>query len=229
MLTLCLIVLLALLIVRLGANALVLTGLSSSVAHFQASSAFFGVGFTTSEAELVVGHPVRRRIISHLIVAGNIGLTSVLATVLVTLLDQKPHGGHGAIVWLGLGAVVIAALCVVLNLNVVKRPLDRLMKFSLLRAGLSRVTNYEQLLNLGNGFVLEDHPVTEGHPWIDKELRKLRPADYGIIVLAVHRKDGSFVGAPDKFTSFEVDDVVLIYGREETLREVFSRSIGKNE
>ena len=55
------IVLLSLLAVRLGANALVLSGMSKSAAQFQAASAFFGTGFTTNEAELVVNHPVRRR------------------------------------------------------------------------------------------------------------------------------------------------------------------------
>ncbi|MDZ4851234.1 MAG: hypothetical protein SGI77_18250 [Pirellulaceae bacterium] len=48
-------------------------------------SAFFGVGFTTREAELVVNHPVRRRIIRDLILAGNIGLTSSLATLVATM------------------------------------------------------------------------------------------------------------------------------------------------
>ena len=37
----------------------VATGTSSELARFQARSAFTGVGFTTSEAESVVLHPVR--------------------------------------------------------------------------------------------------------------------------------------------------------------------------
>jgi len=68
------IVFIALLVVRIGTNALVLTGMSLTAARFQSASAFFGVGFTTSEAEMVVGHEVRRRIILHLIVAGTLGL-----------------------------------------------------------------------------------------------------------------------------------------------------------
>ncbi len=42
-----------------------MTGLSWDAASFQSYSAFFGVGFTTREAELVVNHPIRRRIITR--------------------------------------------------------------------------------------------------------------------------------------------------------------------
>jgi len=70
----------ALLVVKIGASALEHTGMSKPAARFQAASAFFGVGFTTSEAEQVVSHSVTRKIILHLIVAGKIGLASALAT-----------------------------------------------------------------------------------------------------------------------------------------------------
>ena len=66
LLALLIIVIVSLLIVRIGTNALVLTGMSLDASRFQAASAFFGVGFTTSEAEMVVGHVVRRKIILHL-------------------------------------------------------------------------------------------------------------------------------------------------------------------
>lgn len=52
-------------VVRIGATALMRSGLSCDTASFQSYSAFFGVGFTTREAEMVVNHPLRRRIIRH--------------------------------------------------------------------------------------------------------------------------------------------------------------------
>jgi hypothetical protein len=81
------IALVSLFAVRVGATALMMTGLSWDTASFQSYSAFFGVGFTTREAEMVVNHPVRRRIIRDLILAGNVGLTSGLATLVVTLMQ----------------------------------------------------------------------------------------------------------------------------------------------
>ncbi|HKK31544.1 MAG TPA: potassium transporter TrkA, partial [Alphaproteobacteria bacterium] len=51
---------LSLIVVRVGAEALTLTGLSRQEAKFQARSAWTGTGFTTTESEDVVSHPVRR-------------------------------------------------------------------------------------------------------------------------------------------------------------------------
>jgi hypothetical protein len=83
-LALLIIILISFLVVRVGSNALILTGMSSKAAKFQTISAFFGVGFTTAEAEMVMSNEIRRKIIRHLIISGNIGLTSALATLVVT-------------------------------------------------------------------------------------------------------------------------------------------------
>jgi hypothetical protein len=62
--------LVSLLIARVATVALALTGLSREAARFQARSALSGTGFTTSEAEAVVNHPVRRRVVMSLMLLG---------------------------------------------------------------------------------------------------------------------------------------------------------------
>src|SRR3954453_23059696 len=74
----------SLLVARVGTVALTLTGMSGESARFQARSAFFGVGFTTAEAESVVGHSVRRRIIMWLILLGNAGVVTTMGTLLLS-------------------------------------------------------------------------------------------------------------------------------------------------
>jgi Trk-type K+ transport system membrane component len=61
---------LSLIVTRIAALALSITGLSSTTAQFQARSAFTGVGFTTLESEAILNHPIRRRIIMTLMLAG---------------------------------------------------------------------------------------------------------------------------------------------------------------
>lgn len=61
--SLLLVVVVSLLITRAAAAILVATGMSSQAASFQARSDFTGAGFTTSESEEVVTHPLRRRVI----------------------------------------------------------------------------------------------------------------------------------------------------------------------
>src|ERR671932_1767602 len=96
------VVLASLLITRVGAVALMLTGMSRESSRFQARSAFFGVGFTTAEAEAVVTHPVRRRIIAWLILLGNAGVISVLGTLIISFGGDRQDALRRALI-LGAG------------------------------------------------------------------------------------------------------------------------------
>src|SRR5919201_1567697 len=110
-----LIVLAVSLVARVGGVALTLTGMSRESQRFQARSAFFGVGFTTGEAEAVVSHPVRRRIIMWLIVLGNAGVVSTMGTLVISFAG----GGDRltTVLVLVAGVAVLAALSV-------SRPVD---------------------------------------------------------------------------------------------------------
>src|SRR3954447_10798427 len=97
----------SLLIARVGAVALMLTGMSHESSRFQARSAFFGVGFTTAEAEAVVGHPVRRRIIAWLILLGSAGVISILGSLVISFGGERDTLGHVGIL---LGGLVVVHL-----------------------------------------------------------------------------------------------------------------------
>jgi hypothetical protein len=219
-LALLVIVVAALLVVQLGTNALILTGMTLPVARFQAASAFFGVGFTTREAELVVNHPVRRRVILHLIIAGNIGLTSALATLIVTFVQNSRHDSvpHALLLLLVLlGGLLTAAI---FNLPFIKKPLDLVMRKSLERAGVVRAVDYELLLRVREGYCVSDLEIMEGHPMADRTLRESRPSEEGIVVLGIFRKDGEFEGAPGKEAVIRAGDTVMVYGSDDDVERL---------
>jgi len=81
----------SLIITRVATVALALTGMTQQSARFQARSALTGAGFTTTESERVVNHPVRRRVIMALMLMGNTGLVLV-AALLVALLGGQSDG-----------------------------------------------------------------------------------------------------------------------------------------
>jgi len=60
------VVFISVMIRKVATVALQLTGLDKPTASFQALSALTGTGFTTREAELVISHPMRRKVISTL-------------------------------------------------------------------------------------------------------------------------------------------------------------------
>ena len=218
LLTLIVIVSVSLVIVRVGATALMMTGLSWDTASFQSYSAFFGVGFTTKEAELVVDHPIRRRIIRDLIFAGNVGLTSVLATVVVTFTQVK--GLHDTLVatgWIIGGLALFLGLC---NLPFVKRLLDWSIRKTLERAGLMHALDYELLLHVEAGYCISEVDVLEDCILVEQTLKDSRPADKGIIVLGIARKDGTFIGAPGPDERIEKGDAITVYGRDEDIKAI---------
>ena len=80
------------LVVRAASVMLMRTGLEEKRARFQALSAFTGTGFTTKEAELVVNHAQRRKIVTWLMILGNAGLATVIVTATSSLVTRKKLG-----------------------------------------------------------------------------------------------------------------------------------------
>ena len=186
------ITLVSLLAVRVGATALMMTGLSWDTASFQSYSAFFGVGFTTREAEMVVNHPVRRRIIRDLILAGNIGVTSALATLVATLM-QHPDSVH-PLVLVGAIVLVIVLMFYLFRVGWVQRAIDHTIQRALEGAGLVRALDYEMLLRIQSGYCVSEIEVMPDTPVVNKTLRESRPWDHGVVILAIKREGQTIAG-----------------------------------
>lgn len=215
LLALVFIVALSMLVVRIGANALVLTGMSEEASRFQASSAFFGVGFTTNEAELIMSNIARRKIVLYLIVAGNIGLTSALATIVITIIQTSGNNDIHPALKIGFLALCIISTALFFNLKIIRRPLDALMKIVLKRMGINKFLDYSLLLNVQGGYCISDLTLFEEHIMQGKSLAESTPSAHGILVLSVHSEDGSFLGAPDKDTVVKTGDTLMLYGKSE--------------
>jgi hypothetical protein len=159
--TVILILVFSILITRVASIALTHTGLSRESARFQARSAFTGVGFTTSESEKVVNHPVRRRI----------------------LLLLKRYS----------------------NVD---------------------VNDYASLLQLSGEFRISEQNIECDH-WLCKmKLKNTKLRDEGLNILAISRKDGTFIGNPNGETLIKEDDSLIIYGRATALNKLERRLKG---
>ncbi|MBZ0172161.1 MAG: TrkA C-terminal domain-containing protein [Phycisphaerales bacterium] len=219
----------SLVIVRIGATALMMTGLSRDVADFQSVSCFFGVGFTTAEAEMIVSHPVRRRIASHLIIAGNIGLTGALGALIVTLvntdadwLDELLLGSREApsiMIRVLIATVGITLIFLFFRMGGVRRVVETLIRFSLERSGVVRALDYETLLRAHDGYVVSEFEIEPGHPHVGKTLIQLGLGARGVLVLGIFRDDGEYLGTPHKDSEIMVGDVLTVYGQEDQIRD----------
>lgn len=214
-LILLLIIFISLLAMKLATSALMITGLSYGTANFQAYSAYFGVGFTTRESELVVNHPVRRRIIRDLILVGNIGVTSSLATIIITFVQAtRNHETLHTVAWLGGGALIVLLL---LKLPLAEKVFEVIIRQSLKWIGLSHKLDYELLLRVQAGYCISEIEISATSSTAGKHLRESRPSDQGIIILGIQRGSEQYIGAPGPEDILSIGDMVTIYGREQDI------------
>ena len=213
------VVLLSLIVTRIATVALTLTGLSRETARFQARSALSGAGFTTSESEDVVNHPVRRRIILALMLFGSAGLVAGVASLAVSF------GGADVDQRLRRGLILIGGLFVIWRLAMsawVDRRLSAVIGRAL-RARGYHVRDYAHLLELSGDYEVSELLVEEGDWLVGRPLAELRLRDEGVIVLGVNREEGGYLGVPDGRTRFEAGDTLVLYGRGGRIEELDAR------
>ncbi|MGK7393188.1 MAG: TrkA C-terminal domain-containing protein [Candidatus Cyclobacteriaceae bacterium M3_2C_046] len=220
-----LIISMSILITRVATITLMHTGLSKQASRFQARSAFTGVGFTTGEAENIVNHPVRRRIVMTLMLVGNAGIVSVMASLLLTFLgtgeDDMSVGLKLLILFGGIGI-----LWVLSSSNMIDRWLYRLVSRLLKRYTKLNVRDYAGLLHLSSDYAISELMV-EKDDWIaGKNLKQASLRDEGINVLGVKRKDGCYIGIPTGETIIEPGDVLILYGRNKAVEDIDNRKEG---
>lgn len=213
----------SLLAVRVGTTALMMTGLSWDAASFQSYSAFFGVGFTTREAELVVNHPVRRKIIRDLILAGNIGLTSGLATLIATLV-QNSAGVQPMFILAGF-ILGLSGMIYLTRVAWIQRAIDRTIQRALERSGFVRIMDYELLLRIQHGYVVMEIEILPTMALVDQSLRESRPWDHGVVILAATSDGKKDHGMPSADTILKSGDVVTVYGQENSIRHLFGENV----
>lgn len=206
----------ALVVVRVATVALTLTGLSKESARFQARSAFTGVGFTTSEAENIVTHPVRRRIIMVLMMLGNAGLVTVGASLMLSFLGRDGSG------WLAAGILVagVGLLLAASRSRWLERRMSTVIEWALRKWTHIDPRDYESLLRLANGFSVAEFSVEEGDFVQGKTLLELPLKENGVIVLGVQKRNGDYVGAPRGTYRFEIGDTALVYGTGEKIARI---------
>jgi len=218
-------------IVRIGAVAFQLTGLEWSLAKFQSLSCFSGTGFTTKESELITGDPRRRRIASILIVLGNAGLVTMIASaasaldpnqILIARFSESllPVSiPHPIVPWINL-AVIILGFLIIYKISTNKRiafKLTRYVRTKARKKEFFKPVSFEELLLLTGGYGISRIDVCDNDPLINKPLAEsgLRKSD--ITVLAIVRDNATTPNPPADMTIQQGDELV-VFGKLENIR-----------
>ena len=225
-LSLLLVVVMSLMVVRVATMALVLTGISRPLAQFQARSAFTGAGFTTSESDKVVQHPVRRKIIMMLMLSGNAGIVTAVSSLMLSFV----HSGQETPAYLPIRLGVLAAGIFVLwfasRSQWLDRRLNHMVEWALRKWTDLEICDYSNLLHLSHGFTVVEMQVEEEDWLAERDLMALRLSEEGVLVLGVERPGAEYIGAPRGHTRLQAGDTVILYGPSEVLTNLDQRRGG---
>ena len=205
--------------------ALMLTGMSRESARFQARSAFTGVGYTTHEAEDVVKHPVRRKVVMTLMLLGNLGIGAVVATLMLSFMNAAQSGYW----WLKLLVLALGLLLLWMaaSSRYLERHTNRVISWVLRRWSDLQVRDYVAILQLEGDYAISELLV-EPTDWLaEKTLLELKLPNEGVLVLAVRRSEGAFLGTPTGDMEVHAGDTLVLYGPIDRIEELDRRRQGK--
>lgn len=218
-------------VVRIGAIAFEMTGLEWNTAKFQALSCFSGTGFTTRESETIVSHPQRRKIASILIVLGNAGLVTLIATFAnsirtTDLINKfqipflKLFIPSFLLPWMNLVIIIFSVYFmfkVFTNKRIITNLTNRL-KIIIVKKDIIKPLSFKELVFLAKGYGVSRVIITEKNPLIDQSLRTSGLKSKDIIVLAIERK-GKTIPNPPVNEKILLNDNLLCFGKLKNIKE----------
>ncbi|MBD3264622.1 MAG: hypothetical protein GF375_05940 [Candidatus Omnitrophica bacterium] len=221
-------------VVRIGAVAFELTGLEWSLAKFQALSCFSGTGFTTKESELIVGNPQRRRIASILIMLGNAGLVTMIATLANSLRADALMPRFKVpfvdlvfparlIPWVNLLIIIVAIYTAykVFTRSVLAKKLTDFLRIHIIKREIITPVSFEELTLFTGGYGVSSIEVDQDSPVLDKTLLESNLRKLDINILAIERED-RIIANPSPDTKIMSGDRLICFGRSEAIRKGLS-------
>lgn len=200
-------------VIRVASVALRITGLEETVARFQALSAFSGAGFTTRESESIINYPVRRKIVTILIITGNFGLITVVATLVASFVNTE---GEVDAVLVQVGWLIAAlALLWFLMLN---RKADKIMCDVIGRILVSKTIlgkrRFRRVAQIAEGYSVCEHPITDAliNYGGDVDIAFLK--QLGLAVLGVRNPDGELTSNFIRISDHISGDALVLYGSD---------------
>jgi hypothetical protein len=205
------------LIVRAGAIALMMTGVERPKAAFQSLSAFTGTGFTTREAELVVNNPLRRKIVSVLMILGNAGIVAVIISATSSIVTSRGYELPLHFVIFVLGVYLIYRLG---KSRGFVRKLEHVIEQKLGRFPAFEEGAAEDLLHFLEGYGLIKKTIPEKSQLIGVPLAEWRFRNQDIIILGIER-GAEWIPIPAKQNArVKEGDKLILYGNLKSLKEI---------
>jgi hypothetical protein len=199
------------LILWLGAIALEATGMERRKARFQALSALTGTGFTTREAEDIVGHPRRRLIATWLMFLGSVGIILFLLIFLVLILAGVKPTQPTSPVLIILSALPPIALIVLFWIGVLDKLATKIVNWMKRSAYFTVELSTREIIHQAGDYSIARLTIGRKAPEAGCKIGDTSLAKHNITILAIERGDKT-LAFPEAKETVLAGDHLLCYG-----------------
>lgn len=211
-----------LIVIEINTILFTFTGLKKNIARFQVISMLTGTGFTTGESELIIDHPIRRRLGAFLILFGAFSLAVIISAISSILSDEF------FTMKIGYVAGTLVLFLFVLKVGKVKNKLTVLFEHELERNfDLQDMTIKDVFFTEENDCLVEV-PLHSSSTMIGGKLIEKLNSEEDINVLSIKR--GEIVIRKKRLnTELQAGDFILMFGDKEVIRRIFKAELKEHE
>ncbi|PKJ52266.1 TrkA C-terminal domain-containing protein [Bacillus sp. SN10] len=218
----CIYMSIVILIIEIHAIVFTLTGVKRTISRFQVLSLMTGTGFTTEESELILGHPVRRKLSMFLIVFGIFSFAVIISS-LSTILSKYVVTVHTFYI-----AGIILILYVLLQIPVIQRHLKKkLQQETKQNIEIKDLPIHQVFLREPTDYLMK-WKVDEHSIYQNQSINSVFHPQEDIHVLFVKRGDRNLRSCLGELILQEGDEL-LLYGDKRTLEEKFLHYLNQNK
>lgn len=201
-------------VIEINTSIFAATGLDKKIARFQVISMLTGTGFTTGESELIIDHPVRRRLGAFLILFGAFSLAVIISAISQLLSDNF---FTMEIAYIAGGLVV---LLLILRVPSIRNFMSKKMKSEM-------EENYELAdLPIRDVLLMDDEDevreisIMEDSPFSGKTFDEIVAREDDLMLLFIKRGDIK-IRNKSYDTKLEPGDRLILYGNNPLIDEKF--------
>lgn len=204
-------------VIEINTSIFVATGLDRKIARFQVISMLTGTGFTTGESELIIDHPVRRRLGAFLILFGAFSL-AVIISAISNLLTDNFYAMEIAYIAGGL-----LVLLFVLRAPFVQRMMGKKMQSKLKE-------NYEladlpisDVLLMDEDDEVREIAIKEDSQFAERTFDEIVDKEDDVMLLFIRRGEIN-IRQKAYDTKLEPGDKLVLYGNNPRIEEIFENA-----
>ncbi|PMC40232.1 hypothetical protein CJ195_00535 [Bacillus sp. UMB0899] len=197
-----------------------LTDLKLEVSRFQVISLMTGTGFTTGESELILGHPIRRKLAIFLISFGAVSLAVIISSISNFLSSNM---NTKEVIYIAGGAILILGL---LKLPFIQKTLSKLFTYRLKRnVEIGDLPIRDVFLTEEEDDLLNLHIYKESS-LASKSINQVITEHDQLEFVVLFIKRGEMKIRTNLYdTKIQEGDQILLFGNEKVMNENFKNDI----